>query len=753
MKQRSDSFGRLLKAGIGSIAAIEGTTAPVVEADLGQQIGLSGFQIQRYKAGHLPPDPRTVEILARAGVTRGLMGRAWLDRSLQAARFPAAERLIAELFPAAPARARPTRVLHNLPPPTYAQFVMRPEAYDAVVAGLRQRAALVLIAGLSGVGKTSLAREVAAGCLRGEGGAPRYDAVVWISDKDHPGTTNLSTTLDTIARTLDYPGLIQFAYDEKRDAVEQLLRGQHVLLIIDNVETIADGALLEWLLRLPEPSKAIVTSREDRQAFRNNTFAVTLDPMHEAEAQALIDQRLRALQLTQLAKDRQALVPLIAATGGNPKAIEVSLGLLKYEHRPLPQVLEQIAAARGALFDDLFARAWVVLDAVTQRVLLALTLFPASASGTALSATAAIVGDAFEWAIQHLSDLSLLDVQRTDLISPPRFAMHPLVRAFAAARLDEQRAFAEAARERWLQWYVQLAARVGFCWDNLDRLALLDPEHETLHTVLGWAFAQGRYRETIDLIEGVRYYYNVRGLWDERLNINQLRAKAAREIGDTANEVVALAHHVEVRSKQGNLAEAAEYLEKLLVAAQAAALPDDYVFETQHARALYSWALGDMAEAQRIWQQLLGLSSRLGGQKHVINRRWLATCLYQQGQRDTARQLYQESLEDARRINDARSVSGNALKLAAIDLERGDLDAAAAALAECRAIAERYHDRRRLAELQRLTGQLHIARGETDVGGHALTVAADLFERMGMQRELLEVRKEIERLKEVEQKA
>jgi len=39
---RSAAFGRLLRAAIGSIVTHEGTTAPLIEAELGQQIGLSG---------------------------------------------------------------------------------------------------------------------------------------------------------------------------------------------------------------------------------------------------------------------------------------------------------------------------------------------------------------------------------------------------------------------------------------------------------------------------------------------------------------------------------------------------------------------------------------------------------------------------------------------------------------------------------------------------------------------------------------
>jgi hypothetical protein len=37
-------------------------------------------------------------------------------------------------------------------------------------------------------------------------------------------------------------------------------------------------------------------------------------------------------------------------------------GLLKYERRPLQQIIADLYAARGDLFDDLFSRAWALLD-------------------------------------------------------------------------------------------------------------------------------------------------------------------------------------------------------------------------------------------------------------------------------------------------------------------------------------------------------------------------------------------------------
>src|SRR5215211_2498219 len=88
MSNRSETFGRLLKGAINSIAAYEGKTAPAIEDELGEQIGVAGSTIQRYKAGYLPNEPRAVQILAEAAVRRGYLSRPWLQRFLQAARYP-----------------------------------------------------------------------------------------------------------------------------------------------------------------------------------------------------------------------------------------------------------------------------------------------------------------------------------------------------------------------------------------------------------------------------------------------------------------------------------------------------------------------------------------------------------------------------------------------------------------------------------------------------------------------------------------
>ncbi|GAB4190002.1 MAG: tetratricopeptide repeat protein [Roseiflexaceae bacterium] len=716
----------------------------MIEEDLGAVLGVVGSGIQRYKAGHVPRDAAAVRVLATACVKRGMMGKPWLEQFLRAAGYPHPQALVNELFPAPPAQSHPQRVYQNLPAPTYTHFVMRPRAFDDVLDGLRQRAPVVLIASMGGMGKTSLAREIASRCLNRDVPDLKFDAAVWVSDKDQPGTVNLSIVLDEVARTLDYPGLSQYPHAEKRFEVEQLLRRQRVLLVVDNFETITDGALLDWLTRIPEPSKVIITTREHRRAFRG-AWPIDLGGMTEDEARLLINDRLRMLKLDARSIDPAQLTPLIAATGGNPKAIELALGLIKYELRPLSQVLEELEQARLDLFNDLFARAWALLDEPARHLLLALTFFPTSADRDALTKTAGLSADACSRAAERLGELALVDVQGANPLEPERYSQHPLVRAFARVRLAEVPSFEAVARSRWVAWYRALAAQVGFCWHDLGLLDRLDNEHETLHAAIEWAFGQGRDADVIALIEGVRYYDTVRGLW-QWLMVNLQRADAARRLGDPAEEAMGLAYHIEICCKQGLLDEAATYLAQLDRLAQVADLPVRARFEIGYARGVYLYERGEAALAEEVWRGLVPLAKQLDGQKYVIVRRWLAMCRAAQGDRPEARRLFRESLDDAVRIGDQRTVMGNTLKLAAMDLEDGDLEATEAGLKQAVASAMHYRDRRRLAEAKLLLGQLLAQRGNTVGARQALAEAIDLLERLGKRRLLEEARQAMEQL-------
>jgi hypothetical protein len=238
---------------------------------------------------------------------------------------------------------------------------------------------------------------------------PHFDAAVWVSDKDGPGSTRLSRVLDLIAITLNYPEITRYKPDFKQREVDQLLRTRRVLLVIDNLETITDPALIAWLPTLPEPSKALATTRAYPPEFQDRgPWRIDLTRMSEREGRQFIGLHCRKINLAP-APSELAQQELITATGGNPKAIEIVLGLARRTGRPIAQILSGEIGVAAMDIETLIAASWKALNSTERQIILALSLFPTSAEDSALAQVAGISLETFVEAIQKLSDLALVE--------------------------------------------------------------------------------------------------------------------------------------------------------------------------------------------------------------------------------------------------------------------------------------------------------------------------------------------------------
>jgi len=737
---RNETFGRLLSGMVSSIAYYEGKSTAIVEEELGAALNVVGKTVQRYKAGYLPPGDEAVRVLAEAAVRRGFLGREWLQRFLHAARYPFADKLLDELCPAPQVRPRPPRVYENLPAPTYSQFVMREQAFAEVLDGLSKRTAVVLIVGLGGNGKTSLAREVAARCLSDASGIPRFHAVVWVSDKDRPGTTNLSTVLDEIARTLDYPGFTQFDYEEKRREVEQLLRRQQVLVVIDNFETITDGALLTWLLNLPEPSKALVTSREYRREWRSS-WPVELRGMSAVEAWAFTAERLELLRMSDILSASEAVESLIAATGGNPKAIGLTLGLVKYERRSLHLVLEDLYAARGELFDDLFLRAWALLDEAARRILIAAPLFPRGASRAALGVAADVQSFVLDRSIERLADLALLDVQHVDVFRDSLYTLHPLVRAFTRMRQQEQPMFTRGAYERWVASFLHqlVAAEQG---GESAALELMSQHSQTIQAFLDQLYEQQHWQLYLQLYIAAHPLLNIAPLHRPRVDYPRWAAEAAGATGAYEVQLRSLlqltrlyVYHRELDLAQNTLAQAEQLWDAVLLDAEARHRVSKRMTAARALTLIYT------GRSEPAYNLLTDYLAQVRDPEDISEISYYrALCRRKLGRNQEAKQLLITLLEQPDQALGRMTVCRACATLAGIYLEEGEAELAVPVVKRHAAVAFEMRDRYQIARVRRSQSWLLEMQGEWEAARDAILEAIDLFERIGMRRELAEAR-------------
>jgi NB-ARC domain len=524
MTNPNKRFGSLLNDGITSIVHKQPnkTKKAEIEQRIGEEIGYAPTSVQRWQRGYVPPQIEVTTFLVRYCVTHGRMDRFWAASILAQAQYPNSELLLAELFPKHLEHEVMTRPCHNLPP-RYGDFLGRQADQKRVLEGLASRWPLISIEGLGGVGKTTLAIETANCCLPGTTTALDlpFTHVVWVSAKDKPEQKQwLNDVLDTVAQVLDHPYIAQLAQEYKADKVDILLRTptRRVLLIIDNFETIEDHDLVQWLQKVPEPNKVLITSRH---AQLRTVWPVHLSGLDEEDALILIRNHIARLGLEALrSASTDTIRPLARVTEGNPKAIEMALGHVKYGGLRLNEVVDHLHSASRTvndIFKYLFDHTWEVLTPDARDLLQVVPFFVDTACKDALGAASGLAGYQLDTALERLVELSLLDVYEKSASGVPRYTTHSLVRAFVHAGFNSSVDWERAARDRWIAWYQTLALQAGDP-GNYENLRM---EIDNLLAAMSWLVDQGRISEMSTLYQSAQFLLFAEGQWEQALDFGE----------------------------------------------------------------------------------------------------------------------------------------------------------------------------------------------------------------------------------------
>lgn len=166
--------------------------------------------------------------------------------------------------------------INNLPGADYATdggFIGRKEDIVKIESLLSSDLyRVVTITGAGGVGKTALAHKHCQNLLSAR--TLPYDAIVWVSAKEEklsatgiepiePTFRTYEEFLDSILETFGWYDDIRKPIKDREESVELILRGgdKGILLVVDNLETIRDERVIEFIKTFPPPSKILITSR------------------------------------------------------------------------------------------------------------------------------------------------------------------------------------------------------------------------------------------------------------------------------------------------------------------------------------------------------------------------------------------------------------------------------------------------------------------------------------------------------------
>jgi tetratricopeptide (TPR) repeat protein len=301
-----------------------------------------------------------------------------------------------------------------------------------------------LIDGPGGIGKTALA-------IKAAHDAPTelFERKIFITAKvreltaegeakltDFTRPTYLAM-LDELGKELGADGLEKLAPDERPNELRLALAGKKALIIFDNLETLPEDErtrLFQFLSRLPEGNKAIVTSRRRTDV---DARIVRLDRLARDEALQLIAEL--AAKYKRLARTSQKeREDLYEVTQGNPLFIRWIAGQLGRDGSQCRTIAEACAfidkAPKGNdpleyIFGDLLE----TFTADETKVLAALTYFTQPAKLKWIADMTDLPERAAETALEDLTDRSIL----TSDLPKQTYFLPPLTAKFIRTRRPE----------------------------------------------------------------------------------------------------------------------------------------------------------------------------------------------------------------------------------------------------------------------------------------------------------------------------
>ncbi|UYQ62749.1 AfsR/SARP family transcriptional regulator [Streptomyces peucetius] len=491
--------------------------------------------------------------------------------------------------------------------------------------------AVSALAGIGGVGKTTLAVHVAHQARK-----HFRDGQLYV---DLQGTGNRAaepeTVLGAFLRALGTPdSAIPDTLDERAALYRSALDGRRILVLLDNAR---DAAQVRPLLPGTAGCAALITSRV-RMVDLAGAHLVDLDVMSPEEALQLFT---RIVGAERVGAERKAALDVVAACGFLPLAIRIAASRLAARRTWTVSVLAAKLADERRRLDELqagdlavkatFELGYGQLEPAQARAFRLLGL--ADGPDISLAAAAAVLNlslHATEDLLEALVDTSLLESA-----APGRYRYHDLVRLFARACAgvthgegkgpDEQPPAGaegpeerEAALSRLLDFYLATAARVFAMERPGDRLVEhLEPTGDAgltfsrLEDAQDWLYAEAhcllacarqaqpgpQLRRAVDLLWAAQNLAESGANSKVYESVARAAVEASRTAGDPRTEARARTSMTNVHLVAGRYDEADEQ------AAQAAALAravDDPapVYWSDNDRGIIAFNQGRNAEAE-----------------------------------------------------------------------------------------------------------------------------------------------------------
>ncbi|WP_420628410.1 BTAD domain-containing putative transcriptional regulator [Candidatus Leptofilum sp.] len=392
-----------------------------------------------------------------------------------------------------------------LPPPFQMpagipHFVGRAAQQQAIAQTLQddETTAVQAIVGMGGVGKSTLAAQIAAQL---QGHFP--DGVLWAN----AATSEPMSVLESWAQLYGYDFSAVGDVESMAAAFRSALADKRVLLVLDDVRS---AARIRPLLPSGSNCRVLLTMRDQDLARVLNAQVWSLQELSPENGRLLFR---RILGEKRVEAEPDAAAAICDELANLPLAVEITAQRLKSRpRRKLADLAQRLRDEKERLslltISDRevrasFALSWETLDRDLKRVFALLGLFAGrSFAAEAVARIAEMDAYLLEDKLYALVALSLLREE-----GQTRYQLHPLLADFAREQLGED--VEEEVNGRFAHYYLQFAQQnqtdydaLRPEWDNLMAAMAAAHTHQLHQTVIDFAdalndawFARGRYTQ------------------------------------------------------------------------------------------------------------------------------------------------------------------------------------------------------------------------------------------------------------------